>query len=165
MKKLLLLIFIISLCLSGCIRAGQPSPHELVKELARGKSGYIYTDAAKRASRQYISPQELSYLYYGNNNALPEADRTESFCIFISCDPSPTEIHIFKAKYQSDTDELAAMLQSRGKLLASPVINPNTGELFCKSPIDYRLFCKGRYVALVAGEECDMLKERLLEQL
>ncbi len=145
-----LLLIIFSLLLTSCRTVSDMSALEVMSKLDTG-DGYLYTDSADISSVNYISSEDLGFLYYGKNIPLSETDYTESYCIFISKGIEPKEIHIFKAKYQSDVDMLKRMLQSRADILSKPQINPNSSVFFSQTGIKCRVLSKGRFVFLLAG--------------
>lgn len=161
MKKLLLLLLIMSLCLASCRAGADIDAEAFMKKLSPARSGYIYASGADPSSEKYISPEELNFLYYGENTALPELEYTESFCIFLSHGFPSEEIHVFKAKHQSDTEALKRMLKSRAELLSSPQINPNQSGFFGESDLECNVFSSGRFVFLTAGKDIAELNGRI----
>lgn len=131
---------------------------EVMAKLNTG-DGYLYTDGADISSVNYISLEDLGFLYYGKSAPLTETDHTESYCVFISKGIEPSEIHIFKTKYQSDVDMLKRMLQSRADILAKPQINPNSSVFISPTGIKCRVLSKGRFVFLLAGNYESTLSE------
>lgn len=155
LKKMLFLILIFSLFLSGCRSVTDMTAAEIMSRLDP-RNGYLYISDSDISDANYISPETLGYLYYGEKTALAETDYTESYCIYINKSTSPKEIHIFKAKYQSDVDKLKRMLQSRADVLSKPRINPNNSRFLCDTAIKTQVFSKGRFVFLVAGEAAEI---------
>ncbi|MBR6513454.1 MAG: hypothetical protein IKT46_01340 [Clostridia bacterium] len=113
--------------------------------------GIIYKNDTDISQAEYISPEELSYLYYGESVPLAELDYTVSYCIYMSRSKAISEIHIFEAKYQSDVEAIKRMLQSRADFLTKLRINPNPSDFFCDTRAEYEIFSKGRFVFLVVG--------------
>lgn len=148
---MLLLLIIFSLLLTSCRTASDLCALEVMSKLESG-DGYLYTDGADISSVNYISSEDLGFLYYGKHTPLKETDYTESYCIFISKGINPKEIHIFKTKYQSDVDMLKRMLESRADILSKPQINPNSSMFFSQTGIECRVLSKGRFVFLLAGD-------------
>lgn len=146
-----LLLLVFTLFLGSCSSASHMSAFEVMSCLDTG-DGYMYINGSDISSVNYISPPHLGYLYYGSRTELEELRYTESYCIYMSRSVFPSEIHIFKAKYQSDTDKLRRMLDSRAKLLSKPMINPNNSELLSPTGIECSVFSKGRFVFLLAGD-------------
>ncbi|MBQ4561180.1 MAG: hypothetical protein IJA55_02470 [Clostridia bacterium] len=113
--------------------------------------GIIYKNDTDICEAEYISSEELGYLYYGESLPLAELDYMKSYCIYMSQGKSISEIHILEAKYQSDVEALKRMLQSRADFLCELRINPNPSDFFCDTKAEYEIFSKGRFVFLVAG--------------
>ena len=130
---------------------------DVMTELGVG-DGYIYINDSDISSFNYISSQRLGYLYYGVEKELDEIKYTESYCIYMSKSISLCEIHIFKAKYRSDVDLIMTMLESRAALLSHPQINPHSSSFLAPTGIECRVFSKGRYVFLLAGENREVQK-------
>lgn len=114
--------------------------------------GIIYKNDTDICEAEYIASEELGYLYYGESSPLAELDYTESYCIYMSQSKCISEIHIYEAKYQSDVDALKRMLQSRADFLSEFRINPNPSDFFCDTEAECKVFSKGRFVFLVAGD-------------
>ena len=151
-KKIIFVILIFAL--TSCT-VSDTSAYDMMTTLDP-PNGYLYISDADTSSDNYISPEKLGYLYYGENGSVEEINYTESYCIFIGRSISPTELHIFKAKYQSDVDKLKRMLQSRADLLSKPQINPNDSVFLTDTAIKCRVFSKGRFVFLAAGSSADL---------
>ena len=168
MKKaaLFLLIFMLILC-SSCIDHSDLTSSDLMALIATEtelKSGYTYIDAADISSENYISPEMLGYIYYGEMSAPEDLSYAENYCIRISTSATPFELHVYKAKYTSYTDELSRMLTSRGKLLSAPQINPNDSPFFSETELEYEVFCRKQFVFLVAGEDIEEVV-RLIKEI
>ncbi len=159
LNKILFLTLAFALLLSSCTVSGMSAPDVMTK-LDSGQ-GYVFVNGADISSVNYISPEKMGYLYYGEKTAVKELDYTESYCIHISKSISASEIHIFKAKYQSDVDKLKRMLQSRADILSKPQINPNDSDFLTDVAITSRVISKGRFVFLVAGEDSDAVLEKI----
>lgn len=155
---MLFILLILSLLLASCGKAEDKSAEGIMSMLDTGQ-GYIYINDRDISSINYISGERLGYLYYGEDIPPEETDCTESFCIFISKSISPGEIHIFKAKYQSDVDMLKRMLESRKQLLSKPQINPGSSEFLTDTAIECRVFSKGRFVFLTAGKGNELIPQ------
>lgn len=153
MKKILFLLLTLTLLLGACGKAQDQSAEQLMSRLDISE-GYKYINGCDISSVNYISAERLNYLYYGEQTPLAELDCTESYCIYISPCLGIDEIHIFKAKHQSDVDSLKRMLESRSKLLSKPQINPTDSDFIAETAVECRVFSKGRFVFLTAGEGC-----------
>lgn len=127
------------------------SAPEVMTELGM-ENGYIYLNGSDISSINYIPDSRLGYLYYGEHKPLSETEHTESYCIYFSKGLEPKEIHIFKAKYLSDADILMRMLESRARLLRQKQINPHNSDFLTTTGIECKVFKKGRYVFLLAGD-------------
>ncbi len=121
-------------------------------------NGVIYRNDTDISEAEYISPEELGYLYYGESTPLAELDYLESYCIYMSQSKSISEIHIFETKYQSDVEALKRMLQSRADFLTELRINPNPSDFFCDTKADCEVFSKGRFVFLVVRNTEEKIK-------
>ncbi len=121
-------------------------------------NGVLYKNDTDISEAEYISPEELGYLYYGESVPLAELDYTESYCIYMSRNKSISEVHIFEAKYQSDVEALKRMLQSRADFLCELRINPNPSDFFCDTEAEYEIFSKGRFVFLIIGNTKERVK-------
>ncbi len=159
MKKaaLFLLIFMLILC-SSCIDHSDLTSSDLMARIATETElmpGYTYIDAADISSENYISPEMLGYIYYGEMSAPEDLSYAENYCIRISASAAPFELHVYKAKYTSYTDELSRMLKSRGELLSAPRINPHDSPFFSEAELEYEVFSCKNFVFLVIGEDIE----------
>lgn len=121
-------------------------------------NGIIYKNDKDICEAEYISPEELGYLYYGESTPLAELDYMESYCIYLSQGKSISELHIFEAKYQSDVEALKRMLKSRSDFLSAPGINPNSSDFFCDTEAECEILSRGRFVFLVVGDTKERTK-------
>lgn len=165
MRKLLLILIILSICLTSCSRERSADCRSLMDSADHGKSGYRYSDCLDKSAEEYISETELSRLYYGKSLPLAELEYIEEFCIFISNSLTGEEIHILKARHQSDTDSLLRMLECRAELLSKGQINPNQGDFLFPPARQCVCFSKGRFVFLAVGERAEELRSALLSLL
>ena len=156
LKKLLFLFTVLALFMTSCSVNRDMSAYMLMSRLGT-ENGYIYVNDCDVSSINYISPERLGYLYYGESTALCETDITESFCIYISRSIQVSEIHIFKAKHQSDVEALKRMLESRKKLLSKSQINPSDTDFISDTATECHVFFKGRFVFLTAGGGNDII--------
>lgn len=113
--------------------------------------GVIYKNGADICEAEYISTEELNFLYYGENIPLAELDCTKSYCIYMSQTKGISEIHIFETKYQSDVEAIKRMLSGRADFLSELRINPNPSDFFCDTKAECEIFSKGRFVFLIVG--------------
>ena len=149
MKKTIVII-LLTLALTSCA-VSDKSAYDMMLTLDP-QNGYLYISDTDISSVNYISSERLGYLYYGEKTEIEEINYTESYCIYIGKNISPSEIHIFKAKYQSDVDKLKRMLQSRADILSKPQINPNDSNFLAETGIKCQVYAEGRFVFLVAGD-------------
>ncbi len=148
MKRIIFLLFL-TLLLCSC-RPAYESASEVMGRLEI-PDGIIYKNSADISEEEYISAEELGYLYYGESTPLAELDYLESYCIYMSQSKAISEIHILETKYQSDVEALKRMLQSRADFLSALRINPNPSDFFCDTEADCKILSKGRFVFLVVG--------------
>ncbi len=156
LKKILYLLLFFTFILTSC-----GSSFDSAFEVMEGievTNGNIYINDRDICEPEYISAEELGYLYYGESTPLAELDYTESYCIYMSRSRSISEVHIFEAKYQSDVDKLKRMLRSRTDFLSELRINPNPSDFFCDTEAEYEIFSKGRFVFLVIGNTEEKVK-------
>ena len=129
-----------------------------VMEHLEVSNGALYKNDVDISEPEYITPEELGYLYYGESTPLAELDCLESYCIYMSLSKTVSEIHIFETKYQSDVEAVKRMLRSRADFLTELRINPNPSGFFCDTKAECEIFSKGRFVFLVVGDTKERIK-------
>ena len=143
--------------LSAC-QSSYKTASEVMQRL-EVSNGALYRNDVDICEAEYIAPEELGLLYYGESTPLAELDYLESYCIYMSYSKSISEIHIFETKYQSDVEALKRMLQSRADFLTELRINPNPSGFFCDTKAECEIFSKGRFVFLVVGDTEKRVKD------
>ncbi|MBQ3182570.1 MAG: hypothetical protein IJB24_08200 [Clostridia bacterium] len=157
MKKIIFVFLLLSILLLCSCRSAYNTAFEVMQRL-EAPNGAIYKNDTDISESEYISSEELGYLYYGESAPLAELDYLESYCIYMSYCKAISEIHIFETKYQSDVEALKRMLQSRADFLSELRINPNSSDFFCDTKADCEIFSKGRFVFLVVGNTEEKIK-------
>ena len=166
MKKIILVILILTLLTAcSCGITSETSASDVMakvtsKEALIGDAA-TYIDCADESSENYIAPEDLGYLYYNEKSAPEELSCIESYCIQISKTKQIGEIHIFRVRYQSDTNSVIRMLNRRAALLCKSEINPNESAFFAEKAPDARVFSRGKFVFLIAGENIDKMESAI----
>ena len=158
MKKFIfILLLFFTLLLSAC-QSSYKTAFEVMERLEIS-DGILYINDTDISEPEYITPEELGYIYYGEGTPLTELDYLESYCIYMSYAKAVSEIHIFEAKYQSDVEAVKRMLRSRADFLTELRINPNSSDFFCATGAECEIFSKGRFVFLVVGNTKERIKD------
>lgn len=162
MKKFIIIFLLFFTLLLPACQGSYKTASEVMQRL-EVSNGALYKNDVDICEAEYITSQELGFLYYGESAPLAELDYLESYCIYMSRSKAVSEIHIFEAKYQSDVEALKRMLGSRADFLTELRINPNPSDFFCDTKAECEIFSKGRFVFLIVGDTKERIKhvERL----
>ena len=166
MKKLLLILLATVVAfMPGCKSSGENASANLFVKISENEKingdFFVYTQAYDISGEGYISEENLSFLYYGKYEKLPEISCIQNFCIALDKSKSCREIHIFKVKNDSDVFCVERMLECRGKYLCKVQINPGESEFFTLPPTDYTFSHKGKFVLMCIGENSEKILKTL----
>lgn len=111
----------------------------------------VYKMSASCYSREYMSPQLASLLYYGERrDELYELSLLSDYTVRLADGQSGAEIHILRVRAMSDVDTVEKMLIKRLDYIKSRSLymySPENYEVYAASAAVYRV---GDYVLLLA---------------
>lgn len=164
MKSKIIIILCFCLALFSCAQS-KDSAEDIMQRLVNSgvelPDGCLYISNSEAYSQNYLSKEELYGLYYEDNKNQGELELTQSYAIYIAKGRQVQELHIIKTKHRSENDTIRRMLSRRGEILTTPEINPHSSELYIEKPKECKVFSKGSFVFLVAGDDISEILEKI----
>ena len=154
MKKIFILLLLISLSLSSC--RGNPSVDTVMDRLVSlydipPSSQYVKNGI--EGEHGYISPEDFTYLYTGQKEKLPEWELIDDFRIVLSDTTEPFELHVIRVRSSSEVDEIAKLLRKRAAMIS---YHNKTEESF--RIYEPTVFVRGNYVVLAVTPDNNAVK-------
>ncbi len=148
-KKIFLAIIIVCILFTNSCSIYQPTADDIAYKLLNLYPSLPpcsqYVKMTEKNQPGYISPENFSYLYTGDNKSLPEWNLIDNFRLVISDSTSFFEIHIIVVNNSTETEEITKLLEKRKKLI----------DLYRKEEGDFTvnktdIFISGKYAVLLA---------------
>lgn len=109
----------------------------------------MFEKCAAEGENGYISGERMCELY-GKAEGCREMGYIEDYCIIYSRRQNVREVHVLKARTESECRDLAAMLNRRAELLTKGEYVPAGGTLFGTKASRVRVETRGKLAILVA---------------
>lgn len=159
-----ILIFAICFCTScGKLKSNSGEVLKAIESCFAGElpsCSTVYRMSASCYSREYLTPQLASLLYYGEKrDELYELSLLSDYTVRLADGQSGAEIHILRVRAMSDMDTIEKMLIKRLDYIKSRslyIYSPEDYEIYASSAAVYRV---GDYVLLLATPD----NERAIE--
>lgn len=120
----------------------------------------VYTVSASCYSREYLTPQLASLLYYGEKrDELYELSLLSDYTVRLADDQSGMEVHILRVRYASDMDTVENMLARRLEYIKSRSLYLYSPEDYEKYAMTAEVYRVGDYLLLLATPDNVMAME------